>query len=116
MNGARSLLATLVDAGVDVCFSNPGTSEMHFVAALDDVPAMRGILTVTPGSPAARPPLCCISGRDWVMDWPTCTTPAEPARRWSTLWATTPPTTPASTLHLNPTLPPLPVPSRVGIG
>ncbi len=42
MNGARALLSTLVDAGVDVCFANPGTSEMHFVAALDDVPAMRG--------------------------------------------------------------------------
>jgi acetolactate synthase-1/2/3 large subunit len=49
MNGARSLLATLVGAGVDVCFSNPGTSEMHFVAALDDVPDMRGILTLFEG-------------------------------------------------------------------
>jgi acetolactate synthase I/II/III large subunit len=49
MNGARSLLTTLVGAGVDVCFSNPGTSEMHFVAALDDVPDMRGILTLFEG-------------------------------------------------------------------
>ena len=49
MNGARALLATLVGAGVDVCFSNPGTSEMHFVAALDDVPEMRGILTLFEG-------------------------------------------------------------------
>ncbi|HEY1830059.1 MAG TPA: acetolactate synthase large subunit [Acidimicrobiales bacterium] len=49
MNGARALLSTLVDAGVDVCFSNPGTSEMHFVAALDDVPAMRGVLTLFEG-------------------------------------------------------------------
>jgi acetolactate synthase-1/2/3 large subunit len=49
MNGARSLLATLVGAGVDVCFSNPGTSEMHFVAALDDVPAMRGVLALFEG-------------------------------------------------------------------
>ncbi len=49
MNGARALLATLVGAGVDVCFSNPGTSEMHFVAALDDVPHMRGILTLFEG-------------------------------------------------------------------
>jgi acetolactate synthase-1/2/3 large subunit len=49
MNGARALLATLVGAGVDVCFSNPGTSEMHFVAALDDVPQMRGILTLFEG-------------------------------------------------------------------
>jgi acetolactate synthase-1/2/3 large subunit len=43
------MLSTLVGAGVDVCFSNPGTSEMHFVAALDDVPAMRGILTLFEG-------------------------------------------------------------------
>src|SRR5580704_12656831 len=49
MNGARSLLTTLVEAGVNVCFANPGTSEMHFVAALDDVPDMRGILTLFEG-------------------------------------------------------------------
>ena len=34
-DGARSLLRTLADCGVTVCFSNPGTSEMHFVAALE---------------------------------------------------------------------------------
>ncbi len=49
MNGARSLIATLVGAGVDVCFANPGTSEMHFVAALDDVPEMRGVLCLFEG-------------------------------------------------------------------
>ena len=49
MNGAHSLLATLVDAGVDVCFANPGTSEMHFVAALDGVPALRPVLTLFEG-------------------------------------------------------------------
>ena len=49
MNGARALLSTLVDSGVDVCFSNPGTSEMHFVASLDDVPELRGILTLFEG-------------------------------------------------------------------
>ncbi|MGE4364555.1 MAG: thiamine pyrophosphate-binding protein, partial [Mycolicibacterium sp.] len=49
MNGARSLLTTLVDQGVDVCFANPGTSEMHFVAALDTVPGMRGVLTLFEG-------------------------------------------------------------------
>jgi len=49
VNGARSLLSTLVGAGVDVCFANPGTSEMHFVAALDDVPAMRGVLCLFEG-------------------------------------------------------------------
>ena len=49
MNGAQALIRTLVDAGVDVCFTNPGTSEMHFVAALDDVPEMRGILGLFEG-------------------------------------------------------------------
>ena len=49
MNGAQALLRTLVDAGVDVCFANPGTSEMHFVAALDEVPEMRAILTLFEG-------------------------------------------------------------------
>src|SRR6187399_906631 len=49
MNGAQALIRTLVDSGVDVCFMNPGTSEMHFVAALDDVPEMRGILTLFEG-------------------------------------------------------------------
>jgi acetolactate synthase-1/2/3 large subunit len=49
MNGARALIRTLVGAGVDVCFANPGTSEMHFVAALDDVPDMRAVLTLFEG-------------------------------------------------------------------
>ena len=48
-NGAQALIRTLVDAGVDVCFTNPGTSEMHFVAALDTVPEMRGILGLFEG-------------------------------------------------------------------
>jgi acetolactate synthase-1/2/3 large subunit len=49
VNGAQALIRTLVDSGVDVCFTNPGTSEMHFVAALDDVPEMRGILGLFEG-------------------------------------------------------------------
>ncbi|TFV68213.1 UNVERIFIED_ORG: acetolactate synthase large subunit [Bacillus sp. AZ43] len=49
MNGAQALVRTLVGAGVDVCFANPGTSEMHFVAALDDVPEMRAVLTLFEG-------------------------------------------------------------------
>ena len=49
MNGAQALIRTLVDAGVDTCFSNPGTSEMHFVAALDSVPEMRAVLTLFEG-------------------------------------------------------------------
>lgn len=47
-NGAKALIQTLVNAGVDICFSNPGTSEMHFVAALDGS-AMRGVLCLFEG-------------------------------------------------------------------
>lgn len=48
-NGAESLVATLVGSGVDVCFANPGTSEMHFVSALDRVPGMRPVLCLFEG-------------------------------------------------------------------
>ncbi len=48
-NGAQALMTTLVDAGVDVCFTNPGTSEMHFVAALDHEPRMRAVLALFEG-------------------------------------------------------------------
>ncbi len=44
MNGAESLVHTLVKSGIDTCFANPGTSEMHFVSALDRIPGMRCIL------------------------------------------------------------------------
>ncbi|GAB2828305.1 acetolactate synthase large subunit [Comamonas piscis] len=44
MNGAHSLVKTLLAAGVDACFANPGTSEMHFVAALDQIPGMHCVL------------------------------------------------------------------------
>src|SRR5512136_1534561 len=49
MNGAESLVHTLLRSGVDTCFSNPGTSEMHFVAALDRVPGMRCVLGLFEG-------------------------------------------------------------------
>jgi len=49
VNGAQALITTLVDNGVTVCFANPGTSEMHFVAALDAVPEMRGVLALFEG-------------------------------------------------------------------
>src|SRR5919107_2474837 len=49
MNGAQALIRTLVDSQVDVCFTNPGTSEMHFVAALDTVPEMRAVLGLFEG-------------------------------------------------------------------
>src|ERR1700674_4412481 len=49
MNGAESLVRTLVKGGVDVCFANPGTSEMHFVGALDRVPGIRCVLGLFEG-------------------------------------------------------------------
>jgi acetolactate synthase-1/2/3 large subunit len=49
VNGAQALLTTLADSGVEVCFSNPGTSEMHFVAALDAEPRMRAVLALFEG-------------------------------------------------------------------
>jgi acetolactate synthase I/II/III large subunit len=48
-NGAQALIRTLVDSGVSTCFTNPGTSEMHFVAALDSVPEMRAVLALFEG-------------------------------------------------------------------
>src|SRR5438067_9334378 len=48
-NGAQALIRTLVDAGVTMCFTNPGTSEMHFVAALDSVPETRAVLALFEG-------------------------------------------------------------------
>lgn len=49
MNGAEALLRTAVSAGVDVCFANPGTTEMQLVAALDAVPGMRALLGLFEG-------------------------------------------------------------------
>ncbi|HEY9388187.1 MAG TPA: thiamine pyrophosphate-binding protein, partial [Mycobacteriales bacterium] len=49
MNGGQALIQTLVDGGVTACFANPGTSEMHFVAALDSVPTMRAVLCLFEG-------------------------------------------------------------------
>ena len=49
MNGAESLVRTLVAAGVEACFANPGTSEMHFVTALDTVPGIRPVLALFEG-------------------------------------------------------------------
>jgi acetolactate synthase-1/2/3 large subunit len=49
MNGAESLVQTLLQSHVDVCFTNPGTSEMHFVAALDATDGMRCVLCLFEG-------------------------------------------------------------------
>ena len=104
MNGAESLVHSLLKSGVDTCFCNPGTSEMHFVAALDRIPGMRCVLGLFEGvvtgaadgyaePPASRPRRCCTAVRASRMASPTCTTPAAPPRRSSTSSATRPPTT-----------------------
>jgi acetolactate synthase I/II/III large subunit len=49
MNGAEGLVRTLVAGGVDTCFANPGTSEMHLVAALDRVAGVRCVLGLFEG-------------------------------------------------------------------
>ncbi len=49
MTGAESLLQTLLNGGVEVCFANPGTSEMHFVSAVDGIRGMRTILGLFEG-------------------------------------------------------------------
>ncbi|MBR9652252.1 acetolactate synthase large subunit [Thalassovita aquimarina] len=49
MNGAESLVQSLLAAGIDTCFANPGTSEMHFVSALDRHPGMRCVLGLFEG-------------------------------------------------------------------
>ena len=108
MNGAQALIRTLAGCGVDVCFSNPGTSEMHFVAALDAVPQMRGVLCLfegvatgaadgygrMTGRPAAAllhlgPGLA--NGLANLHNARRARTPCWPS------WATTPPTTSVST-------------------
>lgn len=49
LNGAESLVQTLAASGVELCFANPGTSEMHFVAALDRIPGVRCVLGLFEG-------------------------------------------------------------------
>jgi acetolactate synthase-1/2/3 large subunit len=49
VNGAEAVVRTLVDSGVEVCFSNPGTSELQLVAALDTVPQLRAVLALFEG-------------------------------------------------------------------
>ena len=49
MDGAESLIRTVVDAGVEICFANPGTTEMELVKAMDAVPGMRPVLALFEG-------------------------------------------------------------------
>ncbi|MCB0932014.1 MAG: hypothetical protein KDB71_08970 [Mycobacterium sp.] len=82
MNGSQSLIRSLLAAGVDICPMNPGTSEMHFVSALDDVPEMRGVVGLfeggatgaadgyarIAGEPAAVPGRRAVSTADGLAD------------------------------------------------
>src|ERR1700752_3808433 len=68
MNGAESLLRSLIASDVDVCFGNPGTSEMHFVAALDSVEGMRPVLGLFEGAVTGM-----ADGYARMADKPACT-------------------------------------------
>ena len=59
MNGAEALIATAIRHGIEVCFANPGTTEMPLVLALDSVPGLRGKPTLL--ADLARGPAygCC---------------------------------------------------------
>ncbi|MEI9987038.1 MAG: acetolactate synthase large subunit [Aliidongia sp.] len=63
MNGAESLVRTLVESGIDTCFANPGTSEMHFVAALDKVDGIRPVLALFEGVVTGAADGYCAHGR-----------------------------------------------------
>ena len=49
MNGAEALIQNLANCGVDVCFANPGTSEMQLVDAIDKQDGMQAILCLFEG-------------------------------------------------------------------
>ena len=128
MNGAQALIRTLVDAGVDVCFMNPGTSEMHFVAALDDVPEMRGVLALFEGVAtgaadgyarmADRPAAVLLHLGPGLGNGLANLHNARKARTpvVATSSATTRPTTSSTTRSSSPTSRPSPATSRRGSG
>ncbi|MCB1485132.1 MAG: acetolactate synthase large subunit [Hyphomicrobiaceae bacterium] len=91
MNGAEVLIATAIRDGVDVCFANPGTTELPLVLALDSVPGLRGILclheNVATGAAdgyarmASKPAMCLLHlGPGFANGW----TNLHNARRAST--------------------------------
>jgi acetolactate synthase-1/2/3 large subunit len=85
MTGARSLMQTAVDAGVDLCFANPGTTEIPLVAALDQVPGIRSVLGLFEGvCTGAADGYGRMTGRGPASPTgsPTSTTPDGPTRRW----------------------------------
>lgn len=68
LSGAQSLVKTLIANDVDICFANPGTSEMHFVAALDTEPKMRCVLGLFEGVVTGA-----ADGYGRMADKPACT-------------------------------------------
>ena len=70
MNGAEALVATAISGGVEICFANPGTTELPLVLALDSVPGLRSILCLHEnvatgaadgyGRMAAKPAMCLL--------------------------------------------------------
>src|SRR6476659_10178083 len=70
MNGAEALFATAISGGVEICFANPGTTELPLVLALDSVPGLRSILCLHDnvatgaadgyGRMAAKPAMCLL--------------------------------------------------------
>ena len=68
MNGAESLIRSLASGGVDTCFANPGTSEIHLVAALDRLPEMRCVLGLFEGVATGA-----ADGYARMADKPACT-------------------------------------------
>ena len=88
MNGAESVLKALEAAGVEVCFANPGTSEMNLVAAIDRSPTMRPVLALFEGVASGcadgyarmsgRPAVCLLHlGPALPTRWRISTTPAR---------------------------------------
>ncbi len=90
MNGAQALLKVLVEAGVEICFANPGTSEMHLVLAIGKTDAVRPILCLFEGVAtgaadgygrmADKPAITLLHMGPGICQtaWPICTTPARP--------------------------------------
>ena len=70
MNGAEALVASAISGGVEICFANPGTTELPLVQALDSVPGLRSILCLHEnvatgaadgyGRMAAKPAMCLL--------------------------------------------------------